>query len=148
MHSQYRKYKENQRFLTDRWNRARPKMLWGAARRLGPLLGLAVEGCKKTSFLVFCIFCQISPSVWGPEFRVWGALQSKPMWRRLQLPLNHPTRPSSHHIRIWIAPHRTRLFLTWPPRMVRLYVCMSSRASACMIVYVCVWLCLYACELM
>ena len=25
-------------------------------------------------FLVFCMFCQISPSVQGPRFRVWGAL--------------------------------------------------------------------------
>ena len=64
----------------------------------GPWPGF--RGPQKTSFLVFCIFCQISPSVRGPEFRVWGALQSKPMWRRLHLRLNHPTRPSSHHIRI------------------------------------------------
>ena len=28
----------------------------------------------NTSFLVFCIFCQISPSVRGPQFKVWGAL--------------------------------------------------------------------------
>ena len=33
---------------------------------------------QKTSFLVFCIFCQISPSVRGPQFRVWGALLGSP----------------------------------------------------------------------
>ena len=62
--------------------------------------------------------------------------QSKPMWRRLHLPLKHPTRPSSHHIRIWIVPHWTRLFLTWPPGWYDyMYACL----------YVClhVWLCTY-----
>ena len=37
-------------------------------------LGLAFEGRKKLVFSVFCIFCQISPSVQEPRFSVWGTL--------------------------------------------------------------------------
>ena len=47
-----------------------------------------------------------------------------------------PPDPSSHHIRIWIVPHRIRLFLTWPPGWYDyMYACL----------YVClhVWLCTY-----
>ena len=47
----------------------------GAFFSFGWILNMAwLSRAAKTSFLVFCIFCQISPSVRGPQFRVWGAL--------------------------------------------------------------------------